>query len=624
MHGADTAGLNLARHLADGEQIVVGIATPAGRRPALGSSWAPRPRRRPPPGQTGRSDRPQHRHRGRTRRAAGEWVRSPQRPSSPGARRTAGSPASTSSARSTASAPAGWRSCGPWFGSDVPGGPIRRAARPSRADRLAGDRRWTGVGPRAVAGGDQRRPRCGVVDRCTPRPTALSAGPRPLLPECSARRWWAPASASRSRCVASRSTPIRYPSGSAPSWVTVTPQDSPRRAGPARVMFRANLIRLGDSETDATVTVFGPGVDFGRLSPGQPARFRARDRPAKAARPHRRVLTAVGQPSLGRAPPIQRVAQAIRGPLRRRRVRCFLPTRPPCSRTRAGDTSAIPAATTEDFRTAGLTHLTAVSGANVTIVCGGGTAVGASGRSTGSGCPRRWPWWPSWWWCSPARVLRAAIMAAIGLMALLFGRRRQAIPVLAATVVALMLWSPQLASTSASRCRCRPPPPWWCWRRGGRSGLVGRGGQAGRRCGVRGAGGPTRHRSTDCGHRRTVQPGVGPRESCCGGSDSADHRARHRGRDAGVFVDAAGRPADQVHRAGGVVAVAGRHSCGWFPGRHVPVPSGWAGFVTVAVAGGVGGAVAVAPVPPCRLRGGAVLAAWSVSGLVGGRVTPSG
>lgn len=38
LRGADTAGLNLARHLADGEQIVVGIATPAGQKPALGSS----------------------------------------------------------------------------------------------------------------------------------------------------------------------------------------------------------------------------------------------------------------------------------------------------------------------------------------------------------------------------------------------------------------------------------------------------------------------------------------------------------------------------------------------------------------------------------------------------------
>lgn len=38
LHGADTLGLNMARHLADGEQIVVGIATPAGHPAALGSS----------------------------------------------------------------------------------------------------------------------------------------------------------------------------------------------------------------------------------------------------------------------------------------------------------------------------------------------------------------------------------------------------------------------------------------------------------------------------------------------------------------------------------------------------------------------------------------------------------
>ena len=36
--GADTLGLNLARHVADGEQIVVGIRAPAGHSPALGSS----------------------------------------------------------------------------------------------------------------------------------------------------------------------------------------------------------------------------------------------------------------------------------------------------------------------------------------------------------------------------------------------------------------------------------------------------------------------------------------------------------------------------------------------------------------------------------------------------------
>ena len=38
LDGADMLGLNLARHLADGEQVVVGISTPAGQPTALGSS----------------------------------------------------------------------------------------------------------------------------------------------------------------------------------------------------------------------------------------------------------------------------------------------------------------------------------------------------------------------------------------------------------------------------------------------------------------------------------------------------------------------------------------------------------------------------------------------------------
>ena len=43
--GADTLGLNLARHVDDGEQIVVGIAAPAGHPQALGSSAGGKPAR---------------------------------------------------------------------------------------------------------------------------------------------------------------------------------------------------------------------------------------------------------------------------------------------------------------------------------------------------------------------------------------------------------------------------------------------------------------------------------------------------------------------------------------------------------------------------------------------------
>ena len=77
LDGADMLGLNLARHLADGEQVVVGISTPAGQPSALGSSvsgGAPRaPAAGPTPtsGKAGGAARPEHRDRGTTRRAAG-------------------------------------------------------------------------------------------------------------------------------------------------------------------------------------------------------------------------------------------------------------------------------------------------------------------------------------------------------------------------------------------------------------------------------------------------------------------------------------------------------------------------------------------------------------------------
>ena len=47
LDGADMLGLNLARHLADGEQVVVGISTPAGQPSALGSSVSGGPSRAP-------------------------------------------------------------------------------------------------------------------------------------------------------------------------------------------------------------------------------------------------------------------------------------------------------------------------------------------------------------------------------------------------------------------------------------------------------------------------------------------------------------------------------------------------------------------------------------------------
>jgi len=229
--------------------------------------------------------------------------------------------------------------------------------------------------------------------------------------------------------------------------VTVTPEENPRAIGSGRLMFRAALVAIADDDVAGRVVVFASGGDFAELTAGQPARFRAR-----ISRPARRdltvaTLTVVGPPVLGEASVVQRVAQGVR-------ARFAAASRDALPADQAamlpglvlGDTTTVPAATVGEFRTAGLTHLTAVSGANVTIVCG---AVLLSAGLIG---PRAavvlaalalvvfvFVVQPT------ASVLRAAVMGAIALMAVLSARRRQGVPVLAATVIVLMVFAPQLA-----------------------------------------------------------------------------------------------------------------------------------------------------------------------------------
>lgn len=233
----------------------------------------------------------------------------------------------------------------------------------------------------------------------------------------------------------------------ATAWVTVVPVDGPRMAGSGRLMFRGDLATVADVEMAGAVSVFATGPDFGRASPGRPIRFRAR-----LARPSRRdlsvaVLTAVGRPEFGSAPAVQRAAQSLRERFAAA-CRAVLPAAEAAILPGLvlGDTSAVPASITAEFRAAGLTHLTAVSGANVSIVCG---AVLLSARFIG---PR-----PAVGLAAVAlvgfvfvvqpgaSVLRAAVMGAIGLMGVLSSRRRQAIPALSATVIALMVFAPHLA-----------------------------------------------------------------------------------------------------------------------------------------------------------------------------------
>ncbi|OYN78240.1 ComEC/Rec2 family competence protein [Mycolicibacterium sphagni] len=248
------------------------------------------------------------------------------------------------------------------------------------------------------------------------------------------------------RADAVRDHPVARQIG-AVATVTVTPGEDPRPLGSGRLLFRGTLAELNGAEMTGSVVVFAPITGFGDLMAGQPARFKAR-----ISRPARHdltvgVLNATGEPVLGRASPLQRAARAVR-------TRFAAAARDVLPADQAailpglvlGDTSTVSAGTTAQFRTAGLTHLTAVSGANVTIVCGAvllsagvigpRIAVGLAGVALMAFVVVVQP---------SASVLRAALMGAIALVAIVSARRRQTIPVLAATVLGLLILTPQLA-----------------------------------------------------------------------------------------------------------------------------------------------------------------------------------
>ena len=252
--------------------------------------------------------------------------------------------------------------------------------------------------------------------------------------------------------------PIRAAFGtSAP--VTVTPSESAVSLGRGRLMFRGTLQRLRTDETSGLVVVFGRASDFGSekgsetsgvtgaVMAGRPVQFAAR-----ISRPTRKdltvaVLNVTGRPSMGRAGAVQRAAYTVRSRFAAA-VREVLPGEQAAMLPALvlGDTSAVTAETGRKFRAAGMTHLMAVSGANVTIVCG---AVLFSARVIG---PRAAVLLAAVALLAfvivvqpTASVLRAAVMAAIALAGILSSRRRQAMPALGASVLVLLAVAPQLA-----------------------------------------------------------------------------------------------------------------------------------------------------------------------------------
>ncbi|QII05841.1 ComEC family competence protein [Rhodococcoides fascians A25f] len=243
------------------------------------------------------------------------------------------------------------------------------------------------------------------------------------------------------------------------AWITasVRLEEDPRRltsAGPSMVMTKAELIRVdvgGEAlYVGGRVSIIAPESSWSTLLPGQ--QITVRGRLGEPIRPDMTVavIRVSGPPvTVGDPGAISAAAGTFRSNLAAVAQNSMPPDRAGLlPGLVVGDVSRLDETVTENFRAAGLTHLTAVSGANFSIVIG---AVLLVLRSIGIG-PRATvavAFFVLVAFVIVARpspsVLRAAVMGSIGLLALVTGRRRQAVPALCGAVLGLLAWWPRLA-----------------------------------------------------------------------------------------------------------------------------------------------------------------------------------
>ena len=188
---------------------------------------------------------------------------------------------------------------------------------------------------------------------------------------------------------------------------------------------------------------------WGRLLPGQPVRVTGRLGAARPGRPVAATLTVRGPPEpIGRPPVLQTAAGGLRAGLRASADGLPAAERGLLPGLVVGDTSRLPPGLVEDFRTSGLTHLVAVSGANLAIVTGFvllvGRRVGLGGRTRIAVAAVAMLGFVVLARPQPS-VLRAAVMGGVALAALATGRTRRSLAALSATGALLVLVDPWLS-----------------------------------------------------------------------------------------------------------------------------------------------------------------------------------
>ncbi|MGH3757263.1 ComEC/Rec2 family competence protein, partial [Actinophytocola sp.] len=216
---------------------------------------------------------------------------------------------------------------------------------------------------------------------------------------------------------------------------------------PARV--RDSVVAGAAVPSHGRVVLIAPVDRWSVLLPGQDVTATGRLAPTRRDELAVAVLRVRGPPDdVTTAAVWQRVAQSLRTGLRD--ASGVLDPEPAglLPGLVVGDTDELSRRVEQEFKTAGLAHLLAVSGSNLAIVCVAvllllrvlrvgprGAAAGAMGALVGFvvlAGPE-----PS--------VLRAGVMGAVGLLALAIGRERAALPALGTAVVLLVLWDPAMA-----------------------------------------------------------------------------------------------------------------------------------------------------------------------------------
>jgi len=230
--------------------------------------------------------------------------------------------------------------------------------------------------------------------------------------------------------------------------VTGDPQARPGHGRPM-IIVRARVEMVLRTEVRVPVLLIASAPRWLRLVPSQHVRLNGRFRAPRRAELLAAVVVVRGPPTvLGPPSAMQRAAERVR-----ERLRAAVEHLPPDQRgvlpgMVVGDTSRLDATLAEDFKTAGLTHLLVVSGANLAIVIG---AVLALCRLLGLGRRRAPPIAALAVFAfvvitrPEPSVLRATVMGVIGLLALITGRQRQGLPALGAAVLLLVLIDPVLA-----------------------------------------------------------------------------------------------------------------------------------------------------------------------------------